>query len=78
MYEVEENNSAAYVQADFKGSNWSGNIGLRFVRTEEDIVIVSVAGSGPTDPDAILGSHSVRSSDHPSITRTRTGCRAQT
>jgi iron complex outermembrane receptor protein len=54
MYEVEENNSAAYVQADFKGSNWSGNIGLRYVRTEEDIVTFVEAQD--TDPEAILGS----------------------
>ena len=49
MYEVEEKNSAAYVQADFKGSNWSGNIGLRYVRTEEDIVTRLVAGCSRTD-----------------------------
>jgi iron complex outermembrane receptor protein len=60
MYEVEENNSAAYAQMDFKGSNWSGNIGLRYARTEEDIVsFVSVpadADGNPLDPDGIGGS----------------------
>ena len=78
MYEVEENNSAAYVQADFKGSNWSGNIGLRYVRTEEDIV--SFVSAQPTDGpgrDPGLGVRYVQA-NHPSITRTRTGCRAQT
>ena len=30
-----------YAQANFEGSNWSGNIGVRFVRTEEDIVTSS-------------------------------------
>jgi iron complex outermembrane receptor protein len=54
MYQVEETNSAAYVQADFAGSSWSANIGLRFVRTEEDIV--SYVSAGDTDPDAVTGS----------------------
>jgi iron complex outermembrane receptor protein len=56
MYQVEETNSAAYAQANFGGSNWSGNIGLRFVRTEEEVV--SNVGLPPdtTDPEAILGS----------------------
>ena len=35
-YEVHEKTDAAYVQGDFKGSNWSANAGLRFVRTIED------------------------------------------
>ncbi len=54
MYQVEEENSAAYVQADFAGSNWSANIGLRFARTEEQIV--SFVSAGDTDPDAVTGS----------------------
>lgn len=60
LFQVEEKNSAAYAQADFEGSNWAGNIGVRFVRTEEDIVTyVSVpldSNGNTTDPDAILGS----------------------
>jgi iron complex outermembrane receptor protein len=54
LYEVEEENTAGYVQANFKGSNWSGNIGLRFVRTEENIV--SYVSASATDPEAITGS----------------------
>jgi iron complex outermembrane recepter protein len=54
MYQVEEMNSAAYVQADFAGSNWSGNIGLRYARTEEDIV--SYVSADPSDPRAVTGS----------------------
>ena len=54
LYEVEEKNSAAYVQANFNGSNWSGNLGLRFVRTEENIV--SYVSASAADPDAITGS----------------------
>jgi iron complex outermembrane recepter protein len=60
MYQVEEKNAAAYAQLDFEGSSWSGNIGVRFVRTEENIVTnvpVTVDDSGnPFDPDAITGS----------------------
>jgi len=32
-YRVKERNSAAYVQANFKGDAWSGNLGLRYVHT---------------------------------------------
>lgn len=53
-YDVEEENSAAYVQADFGGDVWSGNIGLRYVQTKEDIV--SFVSADATDPDAVLGS----------------------
>ena len=38
MFEVHEFDSAAFVQADFKGSNWAGNVGVRFVHTVEDVV----------------------------------------
>src|SRR5262245_41497011 len=54
MYQVEEKNSAAYGQFNFGGSNWSGNLGLRFVRTEENVV--SNVSADPSDPDAIVGS----------------------
>ena len=54
LFKVEEKNSAAYVQADFKGSNWSGNFGVRYVRTEEDIVTFTQTTAD--DPNAILGS----------------------
>jgi len=54
MYQVEEKNSAAYAQLNFGGSNWSGNLGLRFVRTEENVI--NNVSADPTDPDAITGS----------------------
>jgi iron complex outermembrane receptor protein len=38
LYSVKEKNTAAYAQANFKGSNWSGNVGLRLVRTAEDVI----------------------------------------
>jgi iron complex outermembrane receptor protein len=53
-FEVEETNTAAFAQADFSGSNWSGNIGVRFVRTEEDITTYTQTAA--TNPDAIPGS----------------------
>jgi len=37
-FDVKEKNSAAYVQADFKGERWSANIGLRYVQTKEHAV----------------------------------------
>ena len=38
MFEVYEKDTAAYVQADFKGENWAANAGLRYVHTAEDVV----------------------------------------
>jgi iron complex outermembrane recepter protein len=37
-FEVHEKNTAAYVQADFKGDKWAGNVGVRFVQTKEDTI----------------------------------------
>jgi iron complex outermembrane receptor protein len=34
-FAVEEKNTAGYVQADLKGSNWAANIGMRYVQTKE-------------------------------------------
>lgn len=36
-WKVDEKNLAAYVQANFKGDGWSGNIGLRYVDVDQDI-----------------------------------------
>lgn len=36
-YALKEKNSAAYMQGNFEGSGWSGNIGLRLVRTKERV-----------------------------------------
>ena len=54
MFEVYEKDTAAFVQADFKGSNWAGNIGLRYVRTDEDVVTYTSAGA--TQPGVITTS----------------------
>jgi iron complex outermembrane receptor protein len=53
FFSVEEENAAGYVQADFRGSSWSGNIGVRYVRTDESVLIFDQ----PTaDPNAVQGS----------------------
>ncbi len=48
LYSVKERSSAAYVQANFEGDRWSGNVGLRYVRTEQDTV--SNLGVNPNLP----------------------------
>ena len=37
-WKVEETNFAAYVQANFVGDRWSGNVGLRYVNIDQDIM----------------------------------------
>ena len=38
LYSVKEKTGAAYAQANFSGDRWSGNLGLRYVRTQQRIV----------------------------------------
>ena len=76
LLQVEEKNAAAYVQADFRGSNWSGNIGLRYVRTDEKIVIFDQPSRRIRTPSRARSSGPT--SGIPVETRTTTGCRAQT
>src|SRR6202035_5819876 len=54
MFSVYEKDSAAYVQADFKGSNWAGNVGLRYVHTDEDVLTYTAVGAN--QPGAITTS----------------------
>jgi iron complex outermembrane recepter protein len=51
---LEEENSAAFAQLNFGGERWSGDIGVRFVRTEEHVV-ANVAATAQT-PGAITTS----------------------
>ncbi len=37
-FAMEENNRAAYIMTDLNGDNWSGNIGVRVVQTEERVL----------------------------------------
>jgi iron complex outermembrane receptor protein len=53
-YGLDEKDSAIYVQGNFGGSGWSGNIGVRAVQTKES-VIQNVAAAA-TDPNAITTS----------------------
>jgi iron complex outermembrane receptor protein len=54
LFAVHEKDSAAFVQADFKGDNWAGNVGVRYVHTQEDAI--SYTQVDPTTPGAILTS----------------------
>ena len=38
LFAVHEKDTAAFVQADFKGDRWAANVGLRAVRTQEDAI----------------------------------------
>jgi iron complex outermembrane receptor protein len=53
-YGLEERSTAAYAQFNFQGERWSGNLGLRYVRTQEDVT--NYVNTDPTDPDAITTS----------------------
>ncbi len=45
-FSINEKNTAAYAMVLFSGGNWSGNAGLRFVRTEENVTTnVAIPGS---------------------------------
>jgi len=52
-FSLSEPDTAAYVQADFKGTQWSANIGVRYVHTKEDTVTyVQLACSATIPPSA--------------------------
>jgi iron complex outermembrane receptor protein len=55
-FDVEEKNSAAYVQADFKGERWAADIGLRYVQTKEHVVTFTGSGVTANTPGVITGS----------------------
>ena len=38
LFAVHEKDTAAFVQADFLGDNWAANVGVRYVRTQEDAI----------------------------------------
>lgn len=50
LYSVNEEVNAAYFQANFSGERWSANAGVRYVRTEQDIL--SNVGVNPNLPIA--------------------------
>ncbi len=49
-YGLEEKTSAAYVQFNFSGANWSGNLGLRYVKTKG--AVTNYVNASAADPDA--------------------------
>jgi len=51
-YGLEEHSNAAYAQLNFAGDNWSGNFGVRFVQTKEDVTNYTSV-TDPNDPAAI-------------------------
>ncbi|HWG70666.1 MAG TPA: TonB-dependent receptor [Steroidobacteraceae bacterium] len=54
LFAVHEKDTAAFVQADFKGDNWSANAGIRYVHTEEDAI--SYTQVDASTPGAVLTS----------------------
>jgi iron complex outermembrane receptor protein len=56
VYGVKEKNSAAYVQANFSGDKWSGNLGLRYVKTDSDIRYNQALAVNSGFPGAVTGS----------------------
>jgi len=76
LFGVHEKNLATYLQADFKGSGWSGNLGVRVVNTREDIVTytqVDASTPGATTTSLFGPFIGIRS-----VTATATSCRAPT
>jgi len=58
-FAMEEENSAAYAMANFAGEKWSGNVGLRLVRSKVDVLTnVAIAGAvcAPLAPCTVPGS----------------------
>jgi iron complex outermembrane receptor protein len=52
-FSLHEPDTSAYVQADFKGEEWSANVGVRWVRTVEDTVTyVNLACTATIPPSA--------------------------
>ena len=49
-FSLSEPDTAAYIQADFKGEQWSANVGVRYVHTKEDTVTYVQLGCTATIP----------------------------
>jgi iron complex outermembrane receptor protein len=55
-FKIKEENASAYIMTSLEGNRWSGNVGVRVVRTGERVT-VNVACNAPcTRPDAIATS----------------------
>jgi iron complex outermembrane recepter protein len=53
-YGLKEDSNAAYVQFNFSGARWSGNVGLRYVETREEVT--NFVNADPADPEAVTTS----------------------
>lgn len=53
-YGLEERSSAAYIQLNFSGERWTGNVGMRYVQTKEEVT--NFVNATAQDPDAITTS----------------------
>ncbi len=56
IWGVKEKVLAGYVQANFVGDNWSGNVGLRYVKTASDVKYNLALGSATPPPGSVTGS----------------------
>src|SRR5207244_5481644 len=56
LFQVHEKDLATYLQADFKGTGWAGNMGVRIVNTDENIVTYSGLNVSASTPGAVLTS----------------------
>jgi iron complex outermembrane receptor protein len=57
-FTLNEKTRAAYIQANFEGSGWSGNVGLRYVQTKEHAISnFGLPGNTPANvPGVVYGS----------------------
>ncbi|MFL6677251.1 MAG: TonB-dependent receptor [Burkholderiaceae bacterium] len=54
-YSVHETTTAGYVMANFEGNKWSGNLGLRLVRTTESVLFYTSGSGDPNSPRPSAG-----------------------
>ncbi|MES2072537.1 MAG: TonB-dependent receptor [Pseudomonadota bacterium] len=55
-FSLKERDSAAYVMSNLEGDGWSGNVGVRIVRTEEKVLANFAAPDATSVPGTIVGS----------------------
>jgi len=54
-YSVHETTAAGYVMANLEGSKWSGNVGVRLVRTTESVLFYTSGSGDPSSPRPSAG-----------------------
>ena len=54
-YSVHENSTAEYVMANLEGDKWSGNVGLRMVTTDENVLFWTPGNGNPASTNSIPG-----------------------